>query len=230
MFIKTKNAFWAFCLLACFPLYSIGQILLLVHENSPTDLYLKMTRHSQQWTQAHLVLMLSLLMMIPAFLAIGSFLKNRRHPIWFGMSFLFTILSVFSLFGQYCVDLCMVDIFSLPKDQAMSVYQKIQSNKVTNSLFFDNSQLFSALRYLDFWFIGQIFLAGAFLVARKLPVWSLIVFFVALTLTQLGPLFMPHFGKTAKWVGFAFYSMAYYPIAVYIIQNKKSKSTAGNTA
>lgn len=223
MFIKIKNAFWAFCLLACFPLYALGQILLFIHEHNHKDFYVRLTKYSSSWISAHLVLMLSLLLMIPAYLAIGAFLKNRKYPVWFGLSFFFVILSIFVMFGQFTIDLCLVEIFKLPQESAFPLLEKMQSNRIIEPLFYDNSKLFFLFKYLDFWFLSQIFLAGAFLSARKLPKWELAIFFVALILTQLGPLVDPFYGKIVKRVGYALFSIAYFPIAAYIYKNKQSK-------
>lgn len=224
MYTKCKNGFWAFCLLVSFPLYAIGQIMLLAYDQTQRDFYLRLTKDSSGWVAAHLIVMLSLIMMIPAFIAIGAFLKNRKHPIWFGLSFFFTILFLFVMFGQYTIDLCLVEVFKLPRDQAHFVLERIQSNPVVEALFFDNSRLFHVLRYLDFWFLGQICLAGAFLVARKLPLWALTLFFMAMILTELGPLLFPVFGKTVRLLGYVFYSPAYVPIAVHLFKNKNNRN------
>ncbi len=223
MFLQFKNAFWAFCLLACFPLYALGQILLFVHDHNHKDFYIGITKYSSSWIASHLIMMLALLLMIPAYLAIGSFLKNRNYPIWFGLSFFFLILCIFVMFGQFTIDLCLVELFKLPQDKAYLILDKIQTNSVIEPLFYDNSKFFILFKYLDFWFLSQIFLAGAFLTARKLPKWELALFFVALIITQLGPLVDPFYGKIIKRAGYALFSFAYYPIAVYIFKNKKSK-------
>ena len=128
------------------------------------------------------------------------------------------------MFGQFTIDLCLVEIFKLPKDTAYLLMDKIQTNNVIEPLFYDNSKLFFLFKYLDFWFISQVFLAGAFLTARKLPKWELAIFFVALIITQLGPVIDPFYGKLLKRAGYCLFSFAYFPIAVYIIKNKKSKS------
>ncbi len=229
MYTQFKNGFWAFCLLAAFLLYSIGQILLLVHERSHADLYTRLSKFDSLWVNAHLILMLSLLLMIPAFLAIGSFLKNRKHPIWFGASFVFTVLSILVQFGQFSIDLCLTELFELPKDEAIVIYEKLRNSAIVEGLFYDNSKIFSFLRYLDLWFLGQICLAGAFLKARKLPMWSLIIFFLALMLTQLGALIFPVFGKTSNYLGYIFYSIAYIPIAINIVENKRTRSSSSNS-
>lgn len=226
MFTQFKNGFWAFCLLLCFPLYSIGQILLFIHDQNHPDFYIGIHKYSSNWVNVHLVLMVALLLMIPAFLAIGSFLKNRNYPIWFGLSFSFTILSIFVMFGQFTIDLCLVEIFKLPQDQAYLLLDKIQTNSIIGALFYNNSKLFFLLKYLDFWFLSQICLAVAFLKARKLPKWALSVFFIALVLTQLGMLFHPFYGKIIKQLSYSIYSVAYIPIAIYIIKNKRSKVTS----
>ena len=98
MFLQFKNAFWAFCLLVCFPLYSLGQMLLFLHDQNHKDFYIGLTKYSSSWINSHLILMLSLLLMIPAYLSIGAYLKNRNYPIWFGLSFFFLILCIFAMF------------------------------------------------------------------------------------------------------------------------------------
>jgi hypothetical protein len=229
MFTQIKNGFWAFCLLLCFPLYSLGQILLFFHDQNHPDFYLGIHKYSSSWVYPHLILMVALLLMIPAFLALGSFLKNRNYSIWFGLSFTFTMLSIFVMFGQFTIDLCLVEIFKLPQDQAYLLLDKIQTNATIEALFYDNSQLFFVLKYLDFWFLGQIFLAAAFLKARKLPMWALIVFFIALALTQLGIMIDPVYGKIIKRLSYSIYSIAYIPVAIYIYKNKRSKITSSSS-
>ncbi|MBK8601423.1 MAG: hypothetical protein IPN80_13520 [Flavobacterium sp.] len=224
MFLQFKNAFWAFCLLACFPLYSLGQMLLFFHDQNHKDFYIGLTKYSSSWINSHLVLMLSLLLMIPAYLAIGTYLKNRNYPIWFGLSFFFLILCIFVMFGQFTIDLCLVEVAKLPEDKANLLVEKIQTNAVIEPLFYDNSKLSILFKYIDFWFLSQIFLAGAFFTARKLPKWELAIFFTALIITQLGPLLDPFYGKVLKRVGYSLFSFAYFPIAVSIFKNKKSKA------
>jgi len=226
MFNQFKNAFGAFCLLACFPIYSLGQILLFLHNNNHPDLYIGISKFSSTWIFAHLVLMLSLLLMVPAFLAMGSFLKNRNYPIWFGLSFFFLMLYIFGMFGQYTIDLCLVELFKLPQDKAYLLMEKIQTNNIIEPLFFDSSRIFFLFKYLDFWFISQIFLAGSFLLTRKLPKWELAIFFTALIVTQLGALTDPFYGKIIKSLGYTLFSFAYFPIAVYIFKNKKNRTNA----
>ena len=58
---------------------------------------------------------------------------------------------------------------------------------------------------------------------RKLPKWELAIFFTALIITQLGALLDPFYGKVLKRVGYCLFSFAYFPIAVFIFKNKKSK-------
>lgn len=224
MYKQFKNAFWAIALLACFPLYSLGQVLLYLQDQNQRDFYNIITKNASSWVNSHLILMFSLLLMIPAYLGIGAYLRNRNYPIWFGISFFFLILSIFSMFGQFTIDLCLVEIFKLPRDESFFILEKIKTNKVIEALFYDNSKLFFLLKYLDFWFLSQIALAAAFLTARKLPKWELAIFFVALLLTQLGPVIDPFYGKVIKRVAYTLLSFAYFPIAVALFKNKKNNS------
>ena len=127
------------------------------------------------------------------------------------------------MFGQFTIDLSLIEVAKLPQDNANMLIEKIQTNAVIEPLFYDNSKLFILFKFLDFWFLSQIFLAGAFLTARKLPKWELAIFFTALIITQLGALLDPFYGKVLKRVGYCLFSFAYFPIAVFIFKNKKSK-------
>jgi hypothetical protein len=132
------------------------------------------------------------------------------------------------MFGQFTIDLCLVEVVKLPQDKALLLLDKIQSNSIIEPLFYDNSKLFFLFKYLDFWFLSQIFLAGAFLTTRKLPKWELAIFFTALVITQLGPILDPFYGKILKRAGYVLFSFAYFPIAVSMIRNKKNTLSAAN--
>jgi hypothetical protein len=118
----------------------------------------------------------------------------------------------------------LIEVAKLPQDNANLLIEKIQTNAVIEPLFYDNSKMFILFKYVDFWFLSQIFLAGAFLTARKLPKWELAIFFTALIITQLGPVLDPYYGQILKRVGYCVFSFAYFPIDVFLFNNKRSKS------
>jgi hypothetical protein len=220
IFNKVKTYFLVFCLLSCYPLYSFGQMWLFVTDQQIDDFYQKITKHSADWINAHLILMLAIVLMIPAFLAINRYLKS----VWSQISVFFISLSVFVLFGQFTIDLCLIEIFRLPEKQAYEVLENIQNNAVIKALFYDNSKLFFLFKFLDFALIAQITMGIALVKSNKIPKWALVIFFIALLLTFLGILFHPIYGRIIKRVSYSLFSVSFIPIAIALFQSSSKNN------
>jgi hypothetical protein len=128
MFTKLKSIFWVISILLCYPLYSVGQILLFVSKQNENEFYDRITRHPNDWINAHLILMAGIALMIPAYLAISNYLKDSKYFFFAELSTFFICISVFILLGQYTIDLCTVDLFSLPKEKSYEILDKIQND------------------------------------------------------------------------------------------------------
>src|ERR1700712_1443320 len=147
MFTKLKSIFWVVSMLLCYPLYSLGQILLFISRRNDNEFYDSITRHPDNWINSHLILMAGIILMIPAYLAINSYFKNSKCVFLADLATFFVCISVFVLFGQYTIDLCTVDFFMLPKEKSYEVLDKIQNDSLIKSLFYDNSKIFFLLRF-----------------------------------------------------------------------------------
>jgi hypothetical protein len=226
MFTKLKNSFYAICLLCCYPLYSVGQIWLFQSKQQEPDLYDSITKYPNEWVNAHLFLMAAVVLVIPAYWAISQYFKGSKGSNWANLSGFFICLWSFVLFGQFTIDLCLVDVFSLPKDTAYAVLDKIQANSTTKALFYDNSKIFFLFKFLDFAMLAQIFLGIAMVVSKKIPRWAWVLFFIALILTTVGILIHPVYGRIIKRLSYALFSVSFLPIVMDILRNiekKKSK-------
>lgn len=221
MFTKFKNSFWAISILCCYPLYAIGQMWLFISNQQEGDFYKLITLHSHAWINAHLILMLSVLLLIPAFLGISQYVKDSKYHPWANMGTFFVCLAVFVLLGQFTIDLCLVDIFSLPEDKAYAVLDKIQANATIKPLFYDNSKIFFLFKIVDFWSLAHICLLTGLVLAKRLPKWAVIVFFLAMLLTTFAILIHPVYGRIIKRCSYALFSVALLPIAMNMWRGKK---------
>jgi hypothetical protein len=218
-----EHYFFAASIMLCYPFYAIGQLWLFIYDQKSADFYIKINKFTSDWTNSHLLLLLSIVLMIPAFMAIDRFLNQNRINIWSKASVFLISLAVFVLFGQFVIDLCLVEIFKLPKDQAYSLLENIKSNYIINALFYDNSQIFILFKFFDFALLAQIALGIALFKSKKMPTWALILFFIALMVTFLGILAHPVYGRIAKRFAYALFSVSFYPIAISLIKNNHQK-------
>lgn len=217
---KLKHYFWAMSLLICYPLYSIGQILLLMNMRQESEFYKQLVNHGSEWVNSHLFMMAALLFLIPAFLAINDYLKDTKASFLMQLSLFFTVLFCFVLFGQFTIDLALVPIFQhLGMEQSYSVLDQIQENYYINALFYDNSKLLGIFKYMDIGLWGQLLLGIALAISKKAPKWAVYLFFAVLLTTNFAML-IPEHGRLIKRISYAFWSISFLPMAWYYIKNK----------
>lgn len=228
IFKKTKYTFLIISLLSFYALYSFGQMWLFISKQNEPEFYNIITKHSSDWINAHLLLMLSLLLAVPAHVAIKDSLKNTKATVWMDLSIFFISLWAFVLFGQFTIDLCLVEIFSLQPEPSYEMLDKIKENTVIKALFYDNSQLFFLFKFLDLWMLTQICLGTALVVSKKLPKWALVIFFMAMLLCTIGIVIHPVYGRIIKRLGYALFSVAFIPLAISLLKNnmKPAKNNA----
>ena len=135
MILKLKNVIWAVSILLSYPLYSIGQIYLFISKQKEPDFYDLLNKYPNEWVTAHIFLLISLILLIPAFIGLCNYFKNTRSYNYILVSTLFIILSIFPLFGQFTIDLCLIEVFKLPKEAAYQILDKIQNNFLISALF-----------------------------------------------------------------------------------------------
>lgn len=222
-FKTAENYFYVLSILLCYPLYAIGQLWLFIYDQKSDDFYLKINKFTSEWTNSHLLLLLSITLMIPAFIAINRFLNQDKINIWSKISVFFITLSVVVLFGQFTIDLCLIEICKLPENQAYQIIDNIQSNPIINALFYDNSQIFILFKYIDFALLSQITMGIALVKSKKMPKWALALFFVALLITFFGILIHPVYGRIAKRFAYSLFSISFLPIAISLINKDNSK-------
>ena len=160
---------------------------------------------------------------MPAFIGLCNYFKNTRSYPYIQISTIFIILSIFPLFGQFTIDLCLIEIFKLPKEIAYQTLDKIQNNFLISSLFYNNSKLFFLFKYADLTLLGQIFLGIALFLSKKIPAWAKVIFLIALLLTQLGILIDPYYGRVIKRLSYSLISVSLIPIAVSILKWTSTK-------
>ena len=223
MILKLRNVIWAISILLSYPLYSLGQIYLFISKQKQSEFYYLINKYPKEWISPHIFLIISLILLIPAFIGLCNYFKNTKSYNFIQLSTFFVILSIFPLLGQFAIDLCFIEIFKLPKEIAYQTSDKIQNNNIINSLFYNNSKLFFLLKYADLTLLGQVFLGIALVLSKKVRTWTKILFFVALLLTQLGILIDPYYGRIIKRLSYSLISISLLPIAITILKRTGSK-------
>lgn len=218
MIVKLRNCIWSISILLSYPLYSLGQIYLFTSKQKEADFYDLLNKYPNEWITAHIFLIISLLLLIPAFIGLCNYFKNTRSYNYIQVSTFFIILSIFPLLGQFALDLSFIEIFKLPKDMAYQTLDKIQNNFIISSLFYDNSRLFFLFKYADLTLLGQFFLGIALFISKKVPVWAKVIFLIALLLTQLGILIDPYYGRIIKRLSYSLISVSLFPVAINILK------------
>ncbi|MBD2701340.1 hypothetical protein IC229_11875 [Spirosoma sp. BT702] len=211
--LKLRNLIWIISLISCYPLYACGQLYLFISKQKEAEFYDLIKKHPNDWINAHVLLMLGVVLLIPTFIAFCYYFKNSRAYFLVQLSTVFTFISSFVLFGQFTIDLCLIGVFKMPKETAYEVLNAIQNDPLVKPLFYDNSQIFFLLKYADFTFLAQILLGIAFILSTKIPKWAIILFFIALLLTQFGILIDPFYGRIIKRFSYALFSVSFLPIA-----------------
>ena len=224
MILKFRNFIWSISILLSYPLYSLGQIYLFISKQKEADFYDLLNKYPNEWIMAHIFLIVSLLLLIPAFIGLCNYFKNTRSYNYIQISTFFIILSIVPLLGQFTLDLSFIEVFKLPRDAAYQTLGKIQNNFVISSLFYNNSRLFFLLKYADLTLLGQIFLGIALFISKKVPVWAKVIFFIALLLTQLGILIDPYYGRIIKRLSYTLISVSLLPIAINILKRVSLKN------
>lgn len=144
-------------MLLSYPLYSLGQIYLFISKQKESDFYNLLNKYPNEWITAHIFLIISLVLLIPAFIGLCNYFKNTRSYIYIQVSTLFMIVSIFPLFGQFTIDLCLIELFKMPREVAYQALDKIQNNFLISSLFYNNAKLFFLFKYADLSLLGQFF-------------------------------------------------------------------------
>lgn len=226
MLIRLRNAFWAICIVVCYPLYAWGQIYLFSSKQKEGNFYDLLNKYPNDWIDAHLILMLSVVLLVPTFIALCNYFRYTRSYFIVQLSTLFTCLSAFVLFGQYTIDLCMIVLFKVPQETAYGVLNNIQTDSTIRALFYDNSRLLFLLKYADLTLLSQALLWAALILSKKIPKWAIVLFFIALLLTQLGILIDPYYGRIIKRLSYALFSISLLPIALDYLKDRAVKSPA----
>jgi hypothetical protein len=223
MILKFRNFIWSISILLSYPLYSIGQIYLFISKQKEAEFYDLINKYPGEWIAAHIFLIISLILLVPAFIGLCNYFKNTRSYTYIQFSTFFIILSIFPLLGQFTIDLCLIEIFKLPKELAYQTLDKIQNNFLISSLFYDNSKLFILFKYADLTLLGQIFLGIALFISKKIPMWAKVIFLIALLLIQLGILIDPYYGRIIKRLSYSLISVSLFPIAISILNWTSAK-------
>lgn len=165
---KIKKYFGATSLVFSYLLFSVGQFWLFFTKSKESGLYERINNYGNEWINSHLVLLIGVLLIVPATLAINSYLTEKRGKFLTELGTVFVFLGVFSLVGQYVIDFLLVEVFTLEKAAAYSMLDKIQANQLIQFLFYGLAGA---------WFIGQILIGLGLAVSKAVPRWAIFVFF-----------------------------------------------------
>jgi hypothetical protein len=213
LFKPIKYSTSSLSLLACYPVFAIGQVWLLRLSERMNSVHEQLTAGGSAWINAHLLLIISLALIIKAYLAISEYLRPTGGGWAASFAVFFTALSIFALLGKYTVNLIMVEVFKLPKDLALLTMERIHGNAVISALFSGSSSLINILRIIELPMLANILLGIAFIASGKIPRWAIFVFLVALVLTSIGHLLHPIYGPWIRSFSYVLYSVSFLPIA-----------------
>ena len=132
------------------------------------------------------------------------------------------------LFGQFVIDLSIPGIFQFPEHEANAVLDNIQGDPILHPLFYDNSQLFPLFKYFDLTLLSQVLLGMGLIISKRFPRWGIVVYFVALVLTQYGILIDPFYGRIIKRCSYSIFTISLLPVIVSLLR-KSNYAGTGNT-
>jgi hypothetical protein len=213
MFQPIKYSSRSLTLLVCYPVFAIGQLWLYRSAQQMPDLNDRLTIGAADWVNAHLLLIVSLALIIKAYLAISDYLRPTRGGWMASLAVFLTAVSIFTLLGRYTVDLVMVEVFRLPQDLAQQTLERIEGNAVISALFTGPNSLINIFRIIELPMIANILLGAAFITCGKIPRWAIIVFITAFFLSSAGHLLHPTYGMLIKNVSYMLFSVSFLPVA-----------------
>lgn len=214
MFHPIKCSSRTLTLLIAYPFFAAGQLWLYFSKVSMPELSDRLTIGSSDWVNAHLLLIISLLLIIKAYLAISDYLRPTKGGWMASLAVFLTAITVFVLLGQYIIDLVFVEVFRLPKDLAQQTMERIQANPVLSALFTGDSSLLNIFRVVDLPLVANALLGASFIASKKIPRWAIWVYFIAFFLSNFGRLLHPEYGILIKRSSYVLFSVAFYPVAI----------------
>lgn len=213
MFQPIKCSSRSLTLLACYPVFAIGQIWLYRASERLPAMQDRLTTGAADWVNAHLLLIVSLALIIKAYLAISDYLRPTRGGWMASLAVFLTAVSIFTLLGKYTVNLALVEVFRLPPDLAQQTMERIQGNAVISALFTGSSSLINILRIIELPMLANILLGAAFITSGKIPRWAVLVFIAAFLLSSFGAVLHPVYGMLIKNASYMLFSVAFLPVA-----------------
>jgi hypothetical protein len=213
MFQPIKCSSRSLTLLACYPVFAIGQLWLYMSSVRLPAMQDRLTTGASDWVNAHLLLIVSLALIIKAYLAISDYLRPTRGGWMASLAVFITAVSIFALLGKYTVDLVLVEVFRLPPDLAQQTLERIQGNAVIGALFIGPASLINVFRIIELPMVANLLLGAAFIFSGKIPRWAIGVFIIAFFLSNFGMLLHPVYGMFIKNASYMLYSVAFFPVA-----------------
>jgi len=213
MFQPIKYSSRSLTLLACYPVFAIGQIWLYRASERLPAMQDRLTTGATEWVNAHLILIVSLALIIKAYLAISDYLRPTRGGWMASLAVFLTAVSIFALLGKYTVNLVMVEVFRLPPNLAIQTMERIQGNAVISALFTGSSSLINILRIIELPMLANILLGAAFITSGKIPRWAVLVYIAAFLLSSFGMVLHPVYGMLIKNASYVLFSVAFLPVA-----------------
>lgn len=214
MFRPIKCSSRTLTLLIAYPLFAAGQLWLYSSHVQMPALRDRLTIGSADWVNAHLILIVSLLLIIKAYLAISDYLRPTKGGWMASLAVFLTAISVFVLLGQYIIDVVMVEVFRLPTDMAEQTMARIQGNKVLSALFTGESSLLHIFQVVDLPLVANALMGAAFIFSKKIPRWAIWVYFIAFFLSNFGGLLHAEYGVLIKRASYVLFSVAFFPVAI----------------
>ncbi len=164
-----------------------GMLWLNSFEQTPGSFFEQLTTNGTDWVGAHIILLFSTILLVPAALAIRSFIEKGRGSLVADLQVIIVGLTATLLAGQYAIDFVM-PLLAEVGGEALEVHRLLYSTSTIDTLFYKLPNLvFLALMVLTF----------IMLWSAKVPrVWAIILI-VNWLAVLLGNLVHPVFQRVA---------------------------------
>ena len=171
----------------CFFLAGAGMLLLLKVVNADGDFYTRIQNQSDAWNIAHMILLGSSMLLLPAAIGIHSLIAGKKQALI--SSILIPIIGISSILlgGQYAIDFLMPEVARIG-GEAKGVHQFLSRNGLVQLLFYQLPNLSS---------LGLFILSMLLVWDGRLPKYLIWILIINWLVVILGNLFSTEIQRTA---------------------------------
>lgn len=178
-----------------FLLAGIGMLLLLKVDSASGDFFSRIAHHESNWVNAHIILLISTMLLLPAAIGIRLELKHNVIGAMANALIIFVAVTSILLAGQYAIDLIiplLVDVGG----EALKIHTLLFRTPLLDLLFYKLPNLA---------FLAMFFLTCTLFWNEKVPKKFAVLLLLVWLFVLLGNLIAPLFQRIAiLFLGFSF--------------------------